>query len=1126
MDIEKTQRCILKQVKYIALLALLACSAPGAWAQGFRTEFGKNRLQTKPYDWKFFKNDQFDVYYYLTGRDLAVFVAQEAGYHINEIESFFDFRLDDKIQFVLYNSKLDYGQSNMFLERDAYNIGGTTRIIGATCFIYYPGNHFDFVRNIRQGVGQVVINEMLYGGSVQERIQNATLLHLPDWYVNGLVNHVSLGWDHELDSRLKNAILSGKLKKMGALKKENRDLVSQAMWMYIDRRYGKDVISNILYVSRVNKNLESGYLYVLGKNLWEVYDEWYQFTLGYYQNQALTGNEYSERIALNKRLFKNKAATHMALSHDQGHLALATNMLGKVKLYTVDMATGQAQKIFAMGYKSLSNEPDFSYPVFCWDSRKRVLHYVYEKKGVPWYVQYDLATKGTVRKEPLTQIQRVYSMSMSPDGRSIAISGLKNGRTDIMVLDATTAFVRSITNDDYDDLDPFFTKGGEEIVFSSNRPSTAFKELKKFQNNFDFAESFDLYSYDYKGKAESFSRITHTPSFNETQPRMYGDSLLAFVHDESGYLNLGILEQHHRYDGLQVIVKKKNNLISPNDTVYLPSKADYEAFIKEMDDSAYANISRIDTQGVFFDTAHLYQATDYSENVMHYELTREGKAYHLGMHDNLYGVFATQLKPMGQLVPLKGGQARNYMGMMADPVNDEVNNSNDGPSPKDSFPYYFITGFEDLATQGDENEGKEQAPLLDSKKNLVNSGRDDETGRDQSSYYFLAFAPDEVITQFDIGYFNTPYLPYAPGDNSVNFPGLRGLSRIAVSDMFKDYRLEGGVRPSVNLNSLDYFGRYQNFKKRMDKELAYYRMGNRESNDTTSLKTVVQELRYVLKYPFTEVAALRGHVFARQDNKVALATSRDALLAEPVPVYWVGGKVEFVYDNTMADGVNTLYGTRYKLYYENFTQLADNKILHIVGGDFRSYLKIYRNFIWANRLAFASSLGKHKVVYFLGGTENWLAPRFNNEISVDEERDYVFKSGAVNLRGFQQNIRNGASYCVVNSEFRLPLFRFFSNKPLKSNFLENFQVVGFGDIGVAFNGYSPFDEENAFNKKVFYADPVRVERWSLRKPVVGGYGFGLRSNVLGYFVRLDWAWGREAGIEPNRVVYLSLGTDF
>ncbi len=1114
------------KISIIFCLSVLANSI--AKAQGFRTEFGKNRIQTKEYEWKFFRNETHDVYYYLSGRQLAAFVAQEAEKHIHEIENFFDFRLEDKITFVLYNSRLDYNQSNMFLERDAYNVGGTTRIIGSTCFIYYPGNHYDFAKNIRQGIGYVVINEMLYGGNMQERLQNTALLNLPDWYVNGLVDHIALGWDHDIDSKLRNGILSGKLKNMGSLTKENKDLVSHAMWMYIDKRYGREALSNILYVSRVNKSIESGYLYVLGKTLAEIYDEWYDYTYYYYLDQQTAAKEFANQYPIKRRLSRKRDLSEFAVNSDKTKLAIASNRMGKARIHLIDIETGEAHRIFSTGYKSPIKEKDLSYPVFCWDTRENMLHFIYEKDGNPFYIQYDIALDKATRKEPLTQIQKVYSMSMSPDGRSIAISGLKNGRTDIMVLDKQTVFVRSITNDDYDDLDPIFINDGKGIVFSSNRPDNRFKSIKVFQNNFDFAPSYDLYYYNYKGKADKFVKLTHTPKLNETRPGLLSDSIITFLHDANGNSNLGALKRVKKNIGVRAILVKKNNLISDDDTLNFKSVTEYKAYLSKQTDSTLANVSKIDTVSIFQDTSYSFTLTDFGENIIKYRLFDDGTYYNIGFQKNRYGVFVDSINvSTAYNQPLRIKEEYFFMKPLVEQANEGKDEKlvAEKALPKDSFRYYFQSGFEDLET-GPTKDSDAFKPNKLSNEHIFTNEKDNEESRSQASYYFLTFSPDEVITQFDIGYFNTPYLPYRQGDNTVNSPGLRGLSRIAISDQFKDYRLEAGARPSVSFNSFDVFARYENVKKRIDKEVLFYRTSNRSFTDTANIKSVNQELRIGYKYPFSEIARIGVQGFLREDTEAELATERTTLESIPNTTYWFGGKAEFVFDNTIQDGTNILYGARMKLYYEHYNQFLGQKSLNIIGGDLRHYQKIYRVFIWANRFAFSSSIGQHKVVYFLGGTENWLAPRFNTEINVDEEIDYIYKSAAVNLRGFRQNIRNGASYAVANSELRLPIFRFFSNKPLKSSFLENFQVIGFADAGVAFNGYSPFSEDNAFNKKIFYADPVKIERWSLRKPVVGGYGFGVRSNLMGYFVRLDWAWGIESGIEPERRFYLSLGTDF
>jgi len=47
-----------------------------------------------------------------------------------------------------------------------------------------------------------------------------------------------------------------------------------------------------------------------------------------------------------------------------------------------------------------------------------------------------------------------------------------------------------------------------------------------------------------------------------------------------------------------------------------------------------------------------------------------------------------------------------------------------------------------------------------------------------------------------------------------------------------------------------------------------------------------------------------------------------------------------------------------------------------------------------------------------------------------------------------------------------------------------------------------------------------------KSPLVAGYGFGLRTSLLGYFVRADWSWGVEENQIQPRQFYLSLSLDF
>jgi len=205
---------------------------------------------------------------------------------------------------------------------------------------------------------------------------------------------------------------------------------------------------------------------------------------------------------------------------------------------------------------------------------------------------------------------------------------------------------------------------------------------------------------------------------------------------------------------------------------------------------------------------------------------------------------------------------------------------------------------------------------------------------------------------------------------------------------------------------------------------------------------------------------------------------------------------------------------------------SDNPYTFNFGGDGRYYLPIYRNCIWAVRAAFDLSWGSEKIIYYLGGVDNDLFPKFNDANTPDPGARYAYQSLAVNLRGFSQNVSNGNNAAVINSEIRLPLFSTLFNKPINNAFLRNFQLVQFFDLGAAWNGaYDKIERPS-----VLYSAPnnpvvVRIKAGGIG-PFAGGYGFGARSTVLGYFLRFDAGWEMNGFFKGKPMLYFAMGLDF
>ncbi|MBK8556406.1 MAG: hypothetical protein IPL65_11850 [Lewinellaceae bacterium] len=236
--------------------------------------------------------------------------------------------------------------------------------------------------------------------------------------------------------------------------------------------------------------------------------------------------------------------------------------------------------------------------------------------------------------------------------------------------------------------------------------------------------------------------------------------------------------------------------------------------------------------------------------------------------------------------------------------------------------------------------------------------------------------------------------------------------------------------------------------------------------------------------------------------------------------------------------LNIRTGTRAKIFVEavkrfelntqpNWSLRFNSGFMTVVGLDARHYLPIDRRSILAFRLAGATTFGSERILYYLGGVDNWIFPKFNDNIPVPQNEDFAYQTLAANVRGFKQNIRNGSSYALFNAELRVPIFKYFSNKPVVSNFWRNFQLTGFFDAGTAWQGSSPFSGTNPLNIIYLYNPPtVTVKVNYFRDPLVVGYGVGVRTLLFGMYLRADYGWGIETRVVQKPILHIALGTDF
>src|SRR5690606_12814676 len=249
---------------FLPAVALIFLGSLQASAQYLPETFGKNRIQYRQFKWQYLSSENFDVYYY----DARKAVAENA---IEFLESEFD-RITDligyppyfKTKVFIYNSLSDLRQSNVGLNREVFTANGETEFVKPYVEVAHIGTAQEFKEELLYRISDLMVNEMMFGGSLKDIFQSSLLMNLPDWFVDGASLYVAKGWSAEMDDFIREWMQTRKPKKITRLAGREAALAGQSVWNFIAEKYGKSSVGNILNYTRITRNEEKSVHITLG----------------------------------------------------------------------------------------------------------------------------------------------------------------------------------------------------------------------------------------------------------------------------------------------------------------------------------------------------------------------------------------------------------------------------------------------------------------------------------------------------------------------------------------------------------------------------------------------------------------------------------------------------------------------------------------------------------------------------------------------------------------------------------------------------------------------------------------------------------------------------------------------
>lgn len=1097
-------------------------------AQFDQERFGKNRIQHKNMEWYFFSSNNFEVYYYDNGMANARMAIDFLEGEFDRITQMIGFVAYTKPKIFIYNSRQDLLQSNLNLNKNDYTVDGQTFFAKLLAEVPFTGSWESFKEELVYGTSKAIIEEMLYGSSISDAFQSNLINSFPDWYIDGVARYLAYGWGMEMDDYVRHYLRENEKPKLHKLEKDEAGLVGQSIWNFIVQKYGRRYISSILNLSRINRNEENSIANTIGNSYKAFSEQWQQYYTDINKQVLANFKDINEDNVI-AATSKNRIGkiNDVRFSPDAKHLAYVINNKGKFRVIVRDMALNRERVIYKGGFVADGQRPDFSSPVIAWKDTLNLGIATFQR-GVAMLRLRAVDGSGQ-DKIFLRNITQILSLDFSPSGVNMVLSALSGGKTDIYTLNMRGQG-RRLTNDAFDDLSPVFLNDST-IIYASNFTDLPDSLNTKISDANNLPDYFNLFMKQL-GDTVVTKRLTNVDHQN-LRPRVMNNNALLYLSNQSGIMNL------MRYgigNSVSSQVSAFNQSIETFDYSLASNQWAFAVRDGRQSKLVVQPFSNLDQFTMSTPRIQIRQAQALSERLSSRRLQNDSPE-----EEDEEPAVQEPVKMAdtpNQLDPSKPINPEDFM-MDTDPAaaNDTV------PQPGN------LTGAIDTDRLRFERRGGIDTDnyVFDTIPPVDQPITDRQTTGGSS--ILDAFRKQSMVKRVTGPRLYVPQFIASSLNTSFVVDPLRGFGislNAKMSDLLDNHSFTGGIMTTMDFRSgSDVFFEYQYLKTRLDFRGRFDRKSLiRSEGDLTFQKYTLTRTELGVSYPISVHTRVSVSPFLAKSqyfnlNPDSILRGEDGI-QNHLDINYAGGRAELVVDKTELLGLYMEQGFKGKAGYVHYRGLnRPERSFSNLYLDIRNYQKIHKNITFATKLYMGSYFGENPQSYLVGGMNNWLFNEFHQPPTNRPESSPIRNaSGAensnilfaefVDLRGYDYDEIRGTKVITFSAELRIPIFSYLSRGNIASNFIKNFQLVGFYDAGSSWTDAAPWERVNDQNTEVINTEgsPFEITLNNFNNPWLQSYGAGLRTVLLNYYVKFDMARPvRDYTIQKPRY-YITLGYNF
>jgi hypothetical protein len=444
---------LLKSV-FSAILLILTIGLSELKAQGSQWVSENHRIQYQKFQWKFVGSSNFEIYYLekneLMAKSTLAFL--EADFvRVTELISYSPVQ---KVKIFIYPNHESWLQSNSGISLANAKDVEEENLSKFRVEIAFKDNLGSFKQELTKQVARVYLQDLLYGGTVRDILQNSLLLNVSEWYVLGMAAYIASGDSPDMRRFTYQIISENKIRKLPLAKGKEAELLGQSIWFYIASTYGKQSVGNILNLTRIIRNEQSSISSTIRKPFSKFLKDWFD----YYLNDAKQLEVNSQKVFSTEE-FKVSQTTLSSyrLSPDGLHEVWVTDEAGRFSVNLHTIGQSKTQIILQSGLKDVNRVTSGKGPLLSWSSKNQ-LAVLYSDQGYSWFKTFQIDKSGKSKGEDKKKIANLsyLDMEMSANGTKMLVRVIEKGQVDVGIYDLKRNRLNPVTKDAFDETEAHF----------------------------------------------------------------------------------------------------------------------------------------------------------------------------------------------------------------------------------------------------------------------------------------------------------------------------------------------------------------------------------------------------------------------------------------------------------------------------------------------------------------------------------------------------------------------------------------------------------------------------------------------------------------------------------------------